>query len=91
MQGRLTVGGRAARPCDIEAPIVSVAEPASRIVPPASVLPLHDAVSSEDTTVLWYGGDVGASLQHVGPLVGRRAHQHLWPQILAWLGDRAAR
>jgi polyhydroxyalkanoate synthase len=91
MQRRLTIAGRAARPEHIDAPIVSVAEPASRIVPAASILPFHDAVGSDDTVVFWYGGDRGVSLQHVGPLVGRRAHQHLWPRILSWLGERAAR
>jgi len=32
-----------------------------------------------------YEGDVGVSLQHVGPLVGRRAHALLWPRIVEWI------
>jgi polyhydroxyalkanoate synthase len=35
--------------------------------------------------VLHYEGDVGVSLQHVAPLVGRRAHALLWPGILDWI------
>jgi polyhydroxyalkanoate synthase len=35
--------------------------------------------------VLWYEGDVGVVLQHLGMLVGRRAHQELWPAILDWM------
>jgi polyhydroxyalkanoate synthase len=35
--------------------------------------------------VLHYEGDVGVSLQHVGPLVGRRAHVLLWPKIAEWI------
>jgi polyhydroxyalkanoate synthase len=35
--------------------------------------------------VLWYEGDVGVALQHVGMLVGSNAHQALWPEILQWL------
>ena len=40
---------------------------------------------SGDKTVLHYEGDVGVSLQHVGTLVGRRAHALLWPRILDWI------
>ncbi|MFD2838474.1 alpha/beta fold hydrolase [Azotobacter vinelandii] len=36
-------------------------------------------------TAVVRGGDVGVALQHVGVLVGRRAHREVWPQILRWL------
>lgn len=32
--------------------------------------------------------DVGVSLQHVGPLVGRNAHARLWPKIVEWIARR---
>ena len=54
-------------------------------MPPAAVLPLVEAAASRDKTVLHYEGDVGVSLQHVGPLVGRSAHALLWPKIVAWI------
>jgi polyhydroxyalkanoate synthase len=38
-----------------------------------------------DKRMLWYQGDVGVALQHVGVLVGRNAHRHLWPEILGWV------
>jgi polyhydroxyalkanoate synthase len=79
-----------ADPHDVAVPIVSVADATSCIVPPGSILPFHDAVATADTTIIWYGGDRGVALQHVGPLVGRRAHQHLWPRLLSWLHERSA-
>jgi polyhydroxyalkanoate synthase len=35
--------------------------------------------------VLEYAGDVGVNLQHVGVLVGKSAHEQIWPAIFAWL------
>jgi polyhydroxyalkanoate synthase len=49
------------------------------------VLPFVEAAASRDKTVLEYAGDVGVSLQHVGPLVGRNAHALLWPKIAEWI------
>jgi polyhydroxyalkanoate synthase len=48
-------------------------------------LPFLEAAASREKAVLHYEGDVGVALQHVGPLVGRRAHAHLWPQIVGWI------
>ncbi len=32
-----------------------------------------------------HGGDTGVALQHVGLLVGERAHREVWPEIFRWL------
>jgi hypothetical protein len=29
-------------------------------------------------------------MQHVGVLVGRNAHEHLWPRICSWIRDEAS-
>jgi polyhydroxyalkanoate synthase len=87
MRGRLDIGGRRAVPAAIRAPILSVVDPRSRIVPPASVNPFYAAVSSTEIRRLYHWGDVGVMLQHVGALVGRTAHEHLWPAIVHWLRD----
>jgi polyhydroxyalkanoate synthase len=84
-RGTLRIGPRAALPSRIAAPLLCVVDPRCRLVPPATVLPLLEASASGDKTVLHYEGDVGVSLQHVGPLVGRRAHARLWPRILDWI------
>ncbi|WP_231876303.1 alpha/beta fold hydrolase [Azotobacter vinelandii] len=85
MNATLSLGGRLATAERVRAPLLSVVDPRSRLVPPEAVLPFHAAVGSGDAQLLWYEGDVGVALQHVGVLVGRRAHREVWPQILRWL------
>jgi polyhydroxyalkanoate synthase len=84
MRGTLTVGGRLAAPRAVEAPVLSVVEPRSRIIPPASIRPFHAAIAGA-SRLLDYAGDAGVALQHVGVLVGKNAHRHLWPEIVAWI------
>ncbi|GAB3392955.1 alpha/beta fold hydrolase [Azotobacter armeniacus] len=85
MGGTLSILGQLATPSRVKTPILSVVDPRSHVVPPQSVLPFHAAAGNSDAQVLWYAGDVGVALQHVGVLVGKRAHQALWPQVLQWL------
>lgn len=88
VRGALTVGGRRAVPADVVAPLLCVVDAQCRIVPPESVRPFYEAVTSNDRTWLPYYGDVGVSLQHVGMLAGRGAHARLWPQIERWIAAR---
>ena len=88
VRGTLTVGGRLAAPSQVTASLLCVVDPRCRIVPPEAVLPFYEAAGSTDKTLLHYEGDVGVSLQHVGPLVGRQAHTRLWPQIARWVDAR---
>jgi polyhydroxyalkanoate synthase subunit PhaC len=85
VRGDLRVGGRRASPKAVKAPVLSVADQRCSIVPPESVVPFHQAVRSADTRLLWYDGDTGVAVQHVGMLVGRTAHRNLWPQIIDWI------
>ena len=66
-------------------PLVSVYDPRSKVIPPASMLPFHEAAANPHKLLLRYEGDVGVNLQHVGVLVGRNAHARLWPAIFDWL------
>src|SRR3546814_19992939 len=66
-------------------PILGVVNPRSAIIPPESILPALRAMPSRDKRVLRYDGATGVALQHVGVLVGRNAHRHLWPAVLRWL------
>ena len=84
MKGTLRVGGRRAAPELVSAPVLSVVDRRCQLVPPQAVEPFHHAVRSPDTELLWYEGDAGVSLQHVGMLVGRQAHKHLWPAVIRW-------
>lgn len=90
MQGTLEVAGRCAAADQVTAPILSVADVRSRIIPPESIVPFHAASGSRDTCLLWYAGDVGVAIQHVGVLVGPTAHRELWPQIVEWMHARSA-
>ena len=67
-----------------ELPVATVIDKTSRIVPPASSLaPLLDPA------VYDYEPEVGVALQHVGPLVGRKAHRELWPRLNDWMCNTA--
>jgi polyhydroxyalkanoate synthase len=85
MRGTLAIDGRLARPDRLVAPLLSVVDRSCPIAPPSAVLPFHQAVQSTEQRVLWYAGDTGVALQHVGMLVGRHAHQQIWPEILRWI------
>ncbi|MGE5610521.1 MAG: alpha/beta fold hydrolase [Bacillota bacterium] len=85
MRGMLNINGQTASPQAITSPILAITNRHCQVVPPESVLPFLQASSSRETQVLWYGGDTGVALQHVGALVGRSAHQTLWPQIVQWI------
>jgi len=88
MGGRLVVAGRRAGPKQITVPLLAVFNPGSTIVPAGSIVPFVAASASREKQLLHYGGDRGTSLQHVGVLVGKRAHRLLWPEILDWIKAR---
>jgi polyhydroxyalkanoate synthase subunit PhaC len=85
MQGKLRIGARQIGPQDLRAPLVSVLDPRSKLIPEASMRPFHEAAASERKCLLHYEGDVGVNLQHVGVLVGNSAHARIWPAIFEWL------
>ncbi|HYD29931.1 MAG TPA: alpha/beta fold hydrolase [Azospirillaceae bacterium] len=87
-RGTLEIGRRRAALAAIACPIQIVADPRSRVIPPSSVVPEAGSVASNDARVLRYEGDRGVALQHVGALVGRNAHQRLWPEIIRWMRAR---
>lgn len=88
MGGDLRLDGKPATPDQVTAPLLSVVDAHGDVVPPQAVLPFHRAVGGPDKELLWYGGDAGVALRHVGALVGRSAHQTLWPQIVRWIHAR---
>jgi len=66
-------------------PVLIVADRRCAIVPPAAIRPFSAAAGTADQHWLWYEGDVGVALQHLGVLIGRHARQRLWPEILRWI------
>ncbi|AFY75869.1 poly(3-hydroxyalkanoate) synthetase [Pleurocapsa sp. PCC 7327] len=85
LSGTLRVGGKLALPEQVTASVLSVVDARCRLVPPQSVVPFHQAIRHPDSQLLWYEGDTGVALQHVGMLVGRQAHLHIWPQAIRWI------
>jgi polyhydroxyalkanoate synthase len=84
-KGELTLAGVRIGPGDIAAALVTVFNPHSRVVPPESVLPFVAACTRSERRTETYDGDVGVALQHVGALIGRRAHRELWPKLIQWM------
>lgn len=83
-EGTLTIGGHTAAPAAVTVPLLSVIDAESDVVPLSAMLPFHEAAGSTDKRVLLYEGDVGVALQHVGILVGKKAHRQVWPEIVRW-------
>lgn len=85
MRGELVIGGVPLHPRNVTAPLFNIFHPSGGIVPAESVLAFHTAVGSEDKELVRYAGDVGVALQHVGPLIGKKAHRDIWPRVFAWM------
>lgn len=83
-RGTLRVAGRPALPERLAMPVLAVLDPRSRLVPPASVLPVLALAGRTPTILGHHEAEPGAALAHVGPLVGRTAQARLWPAILRW-------
>lgn len=90
-RGALSLGGRRAAPAEVTAPLLCVVDRRCPLVPPAAMLPVLRGAGSPEKMLLYYEGDAGVLLQHVGMLVGRSAHQRLWPEILRWIRAAPAR
>lgn len=86
-RGTLEINGRTASPAGLESPLLAILGNDSQIIPPASMLPVIEAAPAANKRTVTYGGDVGVSLQHVGPLIGRNAHQTVWPEVIGWQKD----
>ncbi|KIF79902.1 alpha/beta fold hydrolase [Noviherbaspirillum autotrophicum] len=90
MQGCLHIHGKDIGPFSITSPFLAVYDPRSLIIPPASIIDFHRAAASAEKRLLAYHGDTGIALAHVGALVGRNAHDKLWPEIFDWINAATA-
>lgn len=91
MRGTLVIGERRAVPQHLDAPVLAVADPHCVLAPPRSMEAFLKAVATDDTRLMYYRGDRGVLIQHIGMLVGRSAHRELWPHILEWVHAHARR
>jgi poly[(R)-3-hydroxyalkanoate] polymerase subunit PhaC len=81
----LDLEGRTIGPQDLETPTLAVVNMADLVAPLNSVRPLGDILGPARFRIIRYGGERGVCLQHLGVLVGREAHAHVWPQIIDWI------
>jgi polyhydroxyalkanoate synthase len=87
-RGTLRIGDALAAPSGLCAPTLAVVSESDEVAPMASVKPFADAIATRDVRVIQYAGEVGVCLQHLGVLIGRRAHTTVWPEIVAWMASR---
>jgi polyhydroxyalkanoate synthase len=83
---RLVVGDRPVMLADIRCPVLNVCAEHDRLVPVQESLPFIRHVGSSAASNLVFKSG------HIGLMVGRAAHEHLWPHVGRWLatGDAAA-
>lgn len=85
MRGELQFGATALHPGAATAPLFTVYDPSSRIIPAESILDFYHAAGSREKALMPYLGDTGVALQHVGVLVGASAHREIWPRVFDWM------
>ncbi len=92
-RGILQLGERSIGPSTVTVPTLAVVNVRDDIAPLGSIKPFIDAMPGRDVRIIEYAGDIGVCLQHLGILIGRGAHEHVWPEIVDWLRlhDRANR
>lgn len=85
------LGPRAAAAQAVVSPLLIVADERCPIAPLRAILPSVEAASATDKQVLWYEGDTGIALRHVGALIGANAQSQLWPEIMRWVDAQEQR
>jgi polyhydroxyalkanoate synthase len=81
---RLEVGGRPVRLAEIRCPVLNVCAERDKLVPAEDSLAFGRHLGRSATNLVFACG-------HLGLMLSRPAHAHLWPHVAKWLnGDDAA-
>lgn len=83
----LEIGREVAGIAKLRTPVLAILNPMSGVVPPASTTLGLRGSPGRDVRILLHKGSRGSALEHVAPLVSRRAHKELWPKVLSWMDD----
>jgi len=83
LAGTLEVGGRRVDLGKITVPFLHVTAEHDHIVPTGASAPLIDMVGSTDKQAIMLKGG------HVSLIAGPNAIKRLWPNLVAWLGERS--
>ncbi|HPG07087.1 MAG: class III poly(R)-hydroxyalkanoic acid synthase subunit PhaC [Saprospiraceae bacterium] len=79
IHGEFTLGGYRVSLNKIDMPVLTVYAKDDHIVPPASTIPIHEAIGSKDKELMEFPGG------HIGVFVGSRSQKLLTPAIAQWL------
>jgi polyhydroxyalkanoate synthase len=90
-RGALKVGNTLIGPAGLSVPTLAVVNVADEVAPMASIKPFLDATPTQDVQIVEYPGELGVCLQHLGILVGRQAHERVWPEIISWLNSHSTK
>lgn len=90
-RGALRVDTSTVGPASLRTPTLAVVNTADEIAPLSAVKPFLDCASTDDVQVIEHTAEPGVGLQHLCALIGRRAHERIWPRIGAWMRAHDAR
>jgi polyhydroxyalkanoate synthase len=90
-RGDMTIGGKRIGPLTISAPSLAVVDTADEIAPTGAVKPFIDAMRGERGRIIEFPDESGVPLQHLAILIGRKAREVVWPEIISWMKDTAQR
>jgi polyhydroxyalkanoate synthase len=86
--GTLDIKGTRVGPSRLSVPTLAVVNVADEVAPLGSIEPFVNAMPTRDARIIEYAGELGVCLQHLGILIGRKAHAQVWPEIASWLNSR---
>jgi len=84
-RGILEIESKTVGPANLSAPILAVVNMADLVAPLHAVSPIGEVLRRKKFHIIEYPGENGVCLQHIGILVGRKAHAQVWPQIIKWI------
>jgi polyhydroxyalkanoate synthase len=84
-RGTLPMRNRTVGPSCLAVPVLAVINAADEIASHETVAPFLGAMPAGHAHLIEHPGESGVGLQHLAILIGRRAHAHVWPQIMSWL------
>lgn len=83
VKGKYMVGGQRIDLDQLRMPLLNIVGTKDHLVPPSSGRGFTELIPAEDTQLITNPSG------HIGLSVSSRSHRELWPQVIAWLGERS--
>lgn len=84
-RGDITISGRRIGPLALSVPSLAVVNTADEIAPIGAVKPFLNAMPGEGGRIIEFPGESDVPLQHLAILIGRKAREVVWPEIISWM------